>query len=185
MERIITLLQSLDRPGTEQVISYLQTSDFARARCYSHHKSRGGLLEHSLEVYDLMMERRGNLDPSSVAVCALFHDLGKSRKVGLVFKGSHPERSVRILESCGFHLLDEERRTILEHHKINWGYLTSPMRRCLSHADMTSTGRWKRANKPSTSRGHYTSIERFARSLGRVLIYRTTSSGINPPAQLR
>lgn len=157
MERIINLLQTLDRPGRDQVIDYLRTSNYATARCHTHHTYRGGLVDHALEVYELMREQRGDLSEESLIVCALFHDLGKAAKRGWYLRGGHPSRSIQILDRCGFRLTAEERRSIGEHHpkarrsigehhsKERTSFVC-PLRRCLSTADMISTGRWRVAH---------------------------------------
>ena len=145
MDRIIAILEKIDRPGMKQVIEYMRKSNYARAFGGSHHKYRGGLVDHALEVYQLMMERRGDLPEDSVAICAFFHDLGKSRCAGYQFEKDqdHPIRSVVILDRCGFQLTNDERLTIEQHHS-NWrGYFAHPLRHCLSSSDMTSTGNWK------------------------------------------
>lgn len=145
MDRIIAILEKIDRPGMAQVIEYMRKSNYARVYGGSHHKYRGGLVDHSLEVYQLMMERRGELPEDSVAICAFFHDLGKSRCAGYQFEEGqdHPIRSVVILDRCGFQLTDDERFSIENHGKFDGGYFTHPLRHCLSSSDMTSTGNWK------------------------------------------
>ena len=54
IERFERLLRSTGRDGIESLISYIQKSDFytapASTRYHSCHE--GGLLEHSLNVYD-------------------------------------------------------------------------------------------------------------------------------------
>ena len=55
---------------------------------------------------------------------------------------------IRILDKYGFTLTDQERNAILTHHKFE-GFLTDPLRKCLSQADMDSTGKWKKANDPN------------------------------------
>ena len=37
MERIIELVESLNRDGKDQVIEFLKESNFATARCHKHH----------------------------------------------------------------------------------------------------------------------------------------------------
>ena len=119
----------------------MRSSDYAKASCYNHHKYKGGLVDHSLEVYELMMSRKGRLPVDSIIVCAFFHDLGKAHKSGMAFRGSHEQRSIRILDACGFSLTDNERSAIANHHKKSSDYLTDPLRHCLSSSDMSSTGK--------------------------------------------
>ena len=142
MDRIIDILKTVDRPGIDQVMEFMRSSDYAKASCYNHHKYKGGLVDHSLEVYELMMSRKGRLPVDSVIVCAFFHDLGKAHKSDMVFRGSHEQRSIRILDACGFSLTEDERSAIVNHHKKSLDYLTSPLRHCLSKSDMNSSGKW-------------------------------------------
>lgn len=143
MERMIRLIESLNREGKGKVIEFLKESNFATARCYKHHTYSGGLLDHTLEVYDIMMKRRGNLPVESVTVCALFHDLGKAKNAHIrVHKKQHQYKSIEILDKCGFKLTTEERRAIQDHHKKDLSYFTDSLRHCLSSSDMTSSGNW-------------------------------------------
>ena len=146
MERIVTILEKTNLPGMEQVIEYMRKSNYAIARCNSHHTYKGGLVDHSLEVYNLMMERRGNMSEESIAICAFLHDLGKTYLAGYDFRGHHPQRAMLILEKCGLRLNDDEKLAILEHHSMNLTYFTHPLRHCLSSSDMRSTGKWKEEN---------------------------------------
>lgn len=146
MERIIAILEKIQRPGIDQVIEYMRKSNYARARCNSHHTYKGGLVDHSLEVYNLMMARRGEISEESIAICAFLHDLDKTHLAGYNFRASHPRRAVLILEKCGLYLNDDEKFAIEQHHSINQTYFTHPLRHCLSSSDMSSTGKWQREN---------------------------------------
>ena len=64
MDRIIDILKTVDRSGIDQVIEFMRSSDYAKAGCYNHHKYKGGLVDHSLEVYELMM--KGVLSPTII-----------------------------------------------------------------------------------------------------------------------
>lgn len=147
MNRIIKILKTLNRPGIDQVIEFMKENNYEGSRCYGHHTYKGGLVDHSLEVYDHMMKNRGDLPEDSIAVCAFFHDLGKASKSRRQIE-DHEGRSIRILDKYGFTLTDQERNAILTHHKFE-GFLTDPLRKCLSQADMDSTGKWKKANDPN------------------------------------
>lgn len=147
MERVFEILRRVNRPGTEQVIEYMKESNYATARCYGHHRYAGGLIDHCLEVYDIMKSTTKGISDDSLAVCALFHDLGKSRKRGLNFTGEHPARSLQILHMCGYQLTEDEALAIGKHHSRNpMNWLGKPLRRVLSLADMMSTKAWKEAN---------------------------------------
>ena len=51
MQRVIDLIRTVDRQGVENVIEYITKSSYATARCNKHHRYKGGLVDHSLEVY--------------------------------------------------------------------------------------------------------------------------------------
>ena len=146
MERIIAILEKIDRPGMANVIEYMRKSNYATARCNSHHIHKGGLVEHSLEVYNFMMAHPCNFSKDSIAICAFFHDLGKTRCEGIQYEGHHPRRSLAILRRCGLQLTPDEKTAIGQHHSKRFIYLIHPMRVCLSLGDMDSTGKWKSAN---------------------------------------
>ena len=144
-DRILEILRATGRPGIDAVINYLETSSYFKRGCYSHHKEYGGLAQHALEVYDHMLAHAGGYSADSIAVVSLFHDLGKTAKRDGHGHG-HGRRSVAILDSLGFALTDEERTAIGRHHDRSLDLLTCPLRRHLTAADCTSTGRWKRTH---------------------------------------
>lgn len=142
--RIIEILEGLDRPGTKAVINYLNTSSYFKRGCYSHHKEQGGLAKHSMEVYEHMMAHAEGLASDSIAVAAFFHDLGKTaRRDGR----GHGRRSLDILDRLGFELTDDERTAIGRHHDASFDFFSCPLRRALSVADCSSTGDWKRLHR--------------------------------------
>ncbi len=150
-QRIFDTLRKVGRPGTDAVIDYLTRSNYFRRGCYSHHKEYGGLAAHSVEVYDHMLAHAGGFPSDSVAVIALFHDLGKTRRRD---GRGHGRRSVDILDECGYFLTRDERTAIGRHHDRSLDLLACPIRRVLTAADCHSTGAWKRAhrNQRHTSR---------------------------------
>ena len=78
-QRIVDIVRSLGRPGTDAVVEYLgRSSYFTRGR-YGPPKEFGGLAQHSIEVYEHMLGHAVGFPADSIAVVALFHDLGKAR----------------------------------------------------------------------------------------------------------
>ena len=142
-QRIIDTIRSLGRPGTDAVIDYIEHSNFFTRGCYSHHKEHGGLATHSIEVYDHMLTHAGAFPIDSIAVVALFHDLGKTRRRD---GRGHGRRSVDILDECGYSLTADERTAIGRHHDRSFDSLRCALRRALTAADCHSTGAWKRAH---------------------------------------
>ncbi len=143
-DRVYGTLRATGRDGIEAVIDYLESSNYFRRGCYTHHKEYGGLAQHSLEVYDHMLAHAGGLPSDSVAVVGLFHDLGKTvRRDGR----GHGYRSVAILDRLGFALTDAERVAIARHHDRSPYLLLNPLRARLTRADCVSTAAWKHAHR--------------------------------------
>lgn len=161
MERIIAILEKIDRQGMDKVIEYLRASNYATAYGGSHHTYEGGLVDHSFEVYERMMERREDLPEESVAICAFLHDLGKTECAGFACRGHHPRRAVSILSKCGFSLTPAEKLAIAQHHSKSKAYFSHPLRYCLSSSDMCSTGKWK-TEHPDPNESLYSRIKNAA-----------------------
>lgn len=87
-DRIIALLKETKRFGLDDLIEAMEAKGFFTAPCSgAHHLSKeGGLAEHSLNVYTLMMDLSESLEANipweSIAICALLHDLGKAGDYG-------------------------------------------------------------------------------------------------------
>ena len=82
------LLLSTGRQGMDGLLAEMDGMGFYTAPCSTqyHLAYPGGLLEHSLNVYELMDRLSSILypevDKSSVIICALLHDLGKAGQFG-------------------------------------------------------------------------------------------------------
>ena len=146
--RIISLLSEVNRDGIDNLIKFIQDSDYlTTAQCYSHHRCPQGLMMHSLEVLDTMLQDNlAGIPRESLILTALSHDLGKARLNGSkVGRGNHPQRSIDILNKCGVALTDEERNAILNHHPkgfADWfsNAFSSPLQMLLQIGDCKSTG---------------------------------------------
>lgn len=89
IKRFEKLLLSTEREGVDKLLEFIRKSDFytapASTRFHSCHE--GGLLEHSLNVYDCLTAKRHNpiwkpifddIPESSLIIVALLHDLCKT-----------------------------------------------------------------------------------------------------------
>ena len=94
-ERFIELLRSTKREGIEKLIDFLEKTDFftAPASTRFHMSCEGGLLQHSLNVYDCLASlgtttgdvqefqaagmRLDSIPQESIIIVALLHDLCK------------------------------------------------------------------------------------------------------------
>ena len=115
--QIISLLSDINREGIDNVIAYLEHSDYYSAHCYHHHRYRGGLADHSLGVYYEMRAFAPNLPDESCRIVALLHDLCTTHLEGYDAIGHHHhgQCSVDLLDALGFDLHDEERLAISHH----------------------------------------------------------------------
>ena len=153
--KIISLLSEVQRDGIDNLIDFIKESNYlTTARCNSHHRTSGGLKNHSLEVLDVMLQRNDGAFPrESIILVALCHDLGKARLDGRkVSSSGHPQRSIAILNQCGVELTDDERDAILNHHPKGFGdwfanAFNSPLQMLLQIGDCKSTGTNKSGSK--------------------------------------
>ena len=89
IEKFEQLLTSVNRDGIDKLLAYIRRSDFYRApastRFHSCHD--GGLLEHSLNLYECLLSKKQNpiwaevlreVNDESLILVALLHDLCKS-----------------------------------------------------------------------------------------------------------
>jgi hypothetical protein len=76
-EEFIELLKQTNREGIEKLIEFLEKSDFftAPASTRFHGSFEGGLLEHSMKVYEILKQKAGDSD--TVRIIALLHDICK------------------------------------------------------------------------------------------------------------
>ena len=77
-EEFIKLLKETNREGMDKLIDFLDHSDFftAPASTRFHGAFEGGLLQHSMKVYEILKEKAG--DSESVRIIALLHDICKT-----------------------------------------------------------------------------------------------------------
>ena len=72
---------NIKREGADRLLTWLEESDFftAPASTKYHCAIEGGLVEHSVKVYEVLMKKHFELDESeeSFAICALLHDVCK------------------------------------------------------------------------------------------------------------
>ena len=85
-ERFLELLSGINREGMDELIKFLESSDFFKAPASTkfHGDFEGGLVEHSLKVYDILCKKMDNLEielkisEDTLKIVALLHDLCKT-----------------------------------------------------------------------------------------------------------
>ena len=77
-EEFIKLLKQVDREGMDKLIEFLESSDFFKAPASTryHGNWEGGLLEHSMKVYEILKTKTEDTD--SVKIVGLLHDICKT-----------------------------------------------------------------------------------------------------------
>ena len=84
-EEFLGLLKSVDREGMDKVIEFLEKSDFFKAPASTrfHGAYEGGLMEHSMKVYEILIDKvknsviEMNVAPETLIIIALLHDICK------------------------------------------------------------------------------------------------------------
>lgn len=102
MENFIELLRSTKREGIEDVINFLEKSDFFKAPASTrfHGDYEGGLAEHSMSVYNLLKEKvKSSPVPidtpeESLIIMALLHDICKANFYKVDYRNAKNELGV-------------------------------------------------------------------------------------------
>lgn len=84
-EQYLELLKSINREGMDELIRFIEKTDFfiAPASTKFHGDYEGGLLEHSLKVYEILKEKvktapvEINVSEDTLKIVALLHDICK------------------------------------------------------------------------------------------------------------
>lgn len=93
-EEFIALLKQVDREGMDNLIDFLNRSDFfeAPASTRFHGCYKGGLLEHSMKVYEILKTKTEDSD--SVKIIALLHDICKANFYKVDYRNAKNEQGV-------------------------------------------------------------------------------------------
>ena len=84
-EEFLNLLRSVQREGMEDLIKFVESTDFFKAPASTrfHGNFEGGLLQHSMKVYDILKEKLNNtpvpmnISKDTIKIVALLHDICK------------------------------------------------------------------------------------------------------------
>ena len=89
IQRFNSLIETVDRKGVDKLVQFIEKSDFytAPASTKYHLSCEGGLLQHSLNVYDMLKlkaeqepfkSKLANVAPESIVIVSLLHDICKT-----------------------------------------------------------------------------------------------------------
>ena len=104
-EEFISLLKQIDREGMDKLIEFLERSDFfeAPASTRFHGSFKGGLLEHSMKVYEILKTKTEDSD--SVKIIALLHDICKVNFYKTDYRNAKNEQGV--WEKVPYYTIDD------------------------------------------------------------------------------
>lgn len=85
-EEFLKILRTVNREGMEDFIKFLESTDFftAPASTRFHGNYAGGLVEHSMKVYEILVEKVKNsskkieVSDDTLKIVALLHDVCKA-----------------------------------------------------------------------------------------------------------
>lgn len=107
-EKFIELLKQVDRDGIDKLISYVEKTDFFKAPASTrfHGNYEGGLVEHSLNVYELLKQKVSQkpyadfVHPSdeTIILISLLHDLCKANYYVIDYRNRKNEDGVWVKE---------------------------------------------------------------------------------------
>ena len=99
-EEIIKLLRSTNRDGIEELIEFLDKTDFYKAPASTrfHGNFEGGLAQHSMKVYEIFKEKIKNsvidieVSDDTVIIAAILHDICKVNYYKVDYRNAKNER---------------------------------------------------------------------------------------------
>ena len=99
-EKFIELLRSTGREGIEDVVDFLDRTDFYKAPASTrfHGSFEGGLLQHSMKVYEILKSKVENcvvdmeISEDTLIISALLHDVCKVNFYKVDYRNAKNER---------------------------------------------------------------------------------------------
>ncbi|MFR2534620.1 MAG: HD domain-containing protein [Clostridia bacterium] len=104
-EEFIRLLEETKREGMDQLIAFLKNSDFfeAPASTRFHGAFQGGLLAHSMKVYEILKTKVPDAD--SVRIIALLHDICKANFYKVDYRNA--KNDLGVWEKVPYYTVDD------------------------------------------------------------------------------
>lgn len=107
-EEFLELLNQINRDGIDKLITYIEKTDFFKAPASTryHGNYEGGLLEHSLNVYNLLKEKLlhkpyldiVNVSDETIIIVSLLHDLCKANYYTVDYRNKKNEDGIWVKE---------------------------------------------------------------------------------------
>ncbi len=112
-EEFLELLKSVNREGMDDLIDFIEKSDFFKAPASTRYHGcyEGGLVEHSLNVYKLLCEKVKNspikidVSQDSLIIIALLHDICKVNYYKVDYRNA--KNSLGVWEKVPYYTVDD------------------------------------------------------------------------------
>ena len=112
-EEFLKLLRSTQREGMEDFIKFLESTDFftAPASTRFHGDYAGGLLEHSMKVYEILVQKVKNspvkidVSEDTLKIVALLHDVCKSNFYKIDYRNA--KNALGVWEKVPYYTVDD------------------------------------------------------------------------------
>ena len=110
-EQIIELLKSTNREGMDNLIEFLEKSDFFKAPASTrfHGDHEGGLAEHSFKVYEILKEKVKiaglDIPEETVIISALLHDICKTNFYKIDYRNA--KNSLGVWEKVPYYTIED------------------------------------------------------------------------------
>lgn len=112
-EEFLNLLRSVQREGMEDLIKFIETTDFFKAPASTrfHGNFEGGLLAHSLKVYEILKEKlkhtpvEMNINEDTIKIVALLHDICKVNYYKVDYRNA--KNDLGVWEKVPYYTIDD------------------------------------------------------------------------------
>lgn len=110
-EEIIKLLRSTNRDGMENLIEFLEKSDFFKAPASTrfHGDHEGGLAEHSFKVYEILKDKVKNsaldIPEETIIISSLLHDICKTNFYKIDYRNA--KNSLGVWEKVPYYTVED------------------------------------------------------------------------------
>ena len=113
-EKFLELLKTVNREGMDDLINFIKKTDFFKAPASTrfHGSKEGGLLEHSLKVYEILKHKVKNcieeieVPEETIKIVALLHDICKANFYKVDYRNAKNELGV--WEKVPYYTIDDK-----------------------------------------------------------------------------
>ena len=112
-EEFLELLKSINREGIDDLIKFIESTDFFKAPASTrfHGNYEGGLVEHSIKVYEILKHKVEtnmeplNVNPETLILVPLLHDLCKANFYKIDYRNA--KNALGVWEKVPYYTVDD------------------------------------------------------------------------------